>query len=71
MNYIKYNHLNPASYHAFEPGEGRTSNSDLDSTVLCVLATGVVILILISIYNQNVKLEFKQPNKEVEIKGGI
>jgi hypothetical protein len=49
MNYIKYNHLNPASYHAFEPGEGKTSNSDLDSTLLCVLATGVVVLILVSI----------------------
>ena len=65
MNYIKFNHLNPASYHAFEPGEGRTSNSDLDSTVLSILAAGAVVLILVSIYYQNVKLEFKQPNKEV------
>jgi hypothetical protein len=56
MNYIKYNHLNPASYHAFEPGEGRTSNSDLDSTVLCILATGVVVMIIVIFYYKNLKI---------------
>jgi hypothetical protein len=65
MNYIKYNHLNPASYHAFEPGEGRTSNSDLDSTVLSILADGAVVLILVSIYIESEKCACQITNNKV------
>jgi hypothetical protein len=65
MNYIKFNHLNPASYHAFEPGEGRTSNSDLDLTVLSILAAGVVVLILVSIYIESEKCACQITNNKV------